>query len=196
MAAVSPGGAGARHERRGRANSLPPGAAAGLAGVPTRHRERHRLRPQPHRRDPPRGIVGGRRRDPLVGGAHAPARRRRSRPVHGRARLPVDVSTSTVRSRRCAKRPSSWPSTIGRPSMTPLPLAPATSPPRPPCTRRTCTSSGASRRRPRDGSGGCGPGSQTSTTTTACGSTASASWVACSTGARAGMIGGVWTRRS
>ena len=109
------------HERRRRAAALHPRAAARLAGLPARRRERAGLRAATRstrsstRPATPTACATRWSAERLLPGGLS----RRSRALHRRARLPVDVRGLRARSRRCARRPSSWPSASGRGCTTP-----------------------------------------------------------------------------
>ena len=118
-----------------------------------------RFRAQPDLRDPARGLLRRRRRDPLVGGArHAARVRGHAGAAHRRARLSVDVRGLRGAGARCARRPSCSPRTSGRASTTPSGCEPTRSPSPRPSTPTTPTSSAPSPRRPPRSSAARAPG--------------------------------------
>ena len=142
-AAPAPARRHAGHERRRRGAALHPRAAGRLARLPPRRRGGARLRAQPALRRAARGVLGRRRRDAL-GGASAccPPSTRTSPSCSSASTSSRGCSRTTGRWPRCARRPTSSPSTSGRACTTPSAWPPTRcrSPPR--STPRTCTSSG------------------------------------------------------
>ena len=100
--------------------ALPARAARRLARLPPRRRGGARLRAQPALRRAPRGVLGRRRRDALVGASACCPPPTTTRPSSSPASTSIrGCSRTTARWRRCARPRTSSPRTSGRACTTP-----------------------------------------------------------------------------